>query len=78
MRERQLRRLILNRFDDFRMLMPDVRVHQLGREIEITLPVRIPEVHAFGFGHGDGIHLSLHGPGEEGVLLVEINDLLGR
>jgi hypothetical protein len=56
--------------------MPNVRVHQLGRKINVTLSVCIPEVDAFRFFNRNGIDLSLHRPGKEGVFLAEIDDFL--
>ena len=40
-------RLVLDRLDDLRVLVADVDVHELAREVEVLLAIEIPEVTTF-------------------------------
>jgi len=44
----------------------------------LPLPVGVPEVDPLGAVHDDRVDLGLGGPGEEGVLAVQAEDLVGR
>ena len=57
------------------MLVADVDVDELGGEVEIPLPVVVPEVPSFGAGDRDRVDLILHRPGVEDVLLRVRDDL---
>ncbi len=68
-------RLLLDRGDDLRVLMSDVDVHELRREVEIALPVVIPEVAPLRPGNRDRVDRVLHRPGVEDELLRVGDDL---
>ncbi len=68
-------RLLLDRRDDLRVLVADVDVDELRREIEITRALVVPEVPAFGPGHRDRVDRVLRGPRVEDVLLRVLDDL---
>src|SRR5258707_1023627 len=61
--------LILDRLDDLRVLVPDVEVDELRREVEVALPVVVPEVAALGAGDSDRVDRALDRPGVENVFL---------
>jgi hypothetical protein len=67
--------LLLDRRDDLRMLVPDVGVDELRREVEIALAVVVPEVAALGARDRDRVDRVLHRPRVEDVLLRIGNDL---
>ena len=61
--------LLLDRRDDLRVLVTDVDVDELGREVEVALPVVVPEVPALGTRDRDRVDRVLGGPRVEDVLL---------
>ncbi len=67
--------LLLDRGDDLRMLVPDVDVDELGREVEVALAIVVPEVAPLRPGDRDGIDRVLHRPGIEDELLRVLDDL---
>ena len=67
--------LILDRLDDLRVLVPDVDVDELRREVEVALAVVVPEVTALGAGDRDRVDRALHRPRVEDVLLRVGDDL---
>ena len=67
--------LVLDRLDDLRMLVPDVDVDELRGEVEVPLPVVVPEVTALRAGDRDRVDLVLHRPRVEDVLLRVRDDL---
>ena len=66
----QLARLLLNRCDKLGVLMADVHVDQLAREVEIALAVLVPEPTAFGPGDNDWIERALRRPTVEHVTAI--------
>jgi hypothetical protein len=70
--------LLLDRRDDLRMLVPDVEVDELGGEVEVALPVVVPEVAALTAGHRDRADLALDRPRVEQVFLLEAADVIAR
>ena len=73
---RQLRGLVLDRLDDLRMLVADVHVDELRREVEELIAVVIPEVAALGGGNDHRVQGALGTPGVEDVRAVEVVDAL--
>ena len=71
----QLVGLILDRLDDLRVLVADVDVDELRREVEVALAVVVPEMPALGTGNGDRVDRVLHRPRVENVLLRVGDDL---
>ena len=71
----ELAGLRLDRRDELGMLMADVDVDQLRREVEVALAVEVPDVAALGAGDRHGVDLVLHRPGVEDVLLRVLDDL---
>ena len=60
-------RLLLDRRHQSGVLEADVEVDQLGGEVEVPVPVVVPEVRAQATGEGQGIDLVLRRPGVEDV-----------
>src|SRR5205809_2145567 len=56
----------------------DVHAHQLAVEVDVALAVGVPEIDPLRAIDDDRIDLRLGGPGEEGVLAIEAQDLVGR
>jgi hypothetical protein len=54
--------LFLDRRDQLRMLVPDVQVHQLGREVEVAPALVVPEPRTLAAGYGQRIDQALSGP----------------
>jgi len=75
--ERQLVSLFGDGVRDSLVAMADVDAHQLAVEVEVGLPVGVPEVDPFGPIDDDRVDLRLGRPGEEGVLPIEAQDLVG-
>ena len=73
---RQLVRLLLDRGDDLRVLVPDRDVDELRGEVEVAVPFVVPEPAALGAGDRQRADLVLHRPGVQDVLLVELADPL--
>ena len=73
---RQLVGLLLDRGDDLRVLVPDRDVDELRGEVEVAVPVVVPEPAALGARDRQRVDLVLHRPGVEDVLLVELPDPL--
>ena len=71
----ELVRLLLDRRDDLRMLVTDVDVDELRREIEVALAVVVPEVAALGSRDRDRVDRVLHRPRVEDVVLRVRDDL---
>ena len=67
--------LLLDRRDDLRVLVPDVDVDELRREVEVALAVVVPEVAALGAGDRDRVDRVLRRPRVEDVLLRVLDDL---
>ncbi len=67
--------LVLDRLDDLRVLVADVDVDELRGEVQVALPVVIPEMTALGTGDRDRVDLALHRPRVEDVLLRVRDDL---
>ena len=72
---RQLVGLLLDRRDDLRMLVADVDVDELRGEVEVALPVVVPERAAFRPGDRDRVDRVLHRPGVEDELLCVGDDV---
>ena len=71
----ELVRLLLDRRDDLRVLVPDVEIHELRGEVEVALAVVVPEVAPFRAGNRDRVDRVLHRPGVEDELLRVRDDL---
>jgi hypothetical protein len=71
----QLRGLILDGLDHPRIGVADVDAHQLRVEVDVALALRGPEIDALGPRNGNGIHVRLRRPFEEGVALGERHHL---
>ena len=67
--------LVLDRLDDLRVLVADVDVDELRGEVQIALPLVIPEMTALRSGDRDRVDLALHRPRVEDVLLRVLDDL---
>src|SRR5262249_39003757 len=65
----ELVRLLLDRRDEPRVLVADRDVDELGREVEVPVPVVVPEVATLGARDRDRIECILHRPGVEDVAL---------
>ena len=61
--------------DHLRVLVADVDVDELGREVEVALAVVVPEVAALCAGDRDRVDRALHRPRVEDVLLGVGDDL---
>ena len=73
---RERRSLVLDRLDDLRMLVADVHIDELRREVEELIAVVIPEVAALGGGNDHRVQGALGTPGVEDVRAVEVVDAL--
>ena len=62
--------LLLDRGHEPRVLVPDVQADRLGAEVEIPLPVVVPETTALAARHRDRVELRLDRPGMEDVSAV--------
>ena len=72
----QLVGLLLDRGDDLRVLVADRDVDELGGEVEVPLPLVIPEVAALGPGDGERVDRVLDAPRVEDVVLRLLLDAL--
>ena len=68
--------VLLDRGDELGVLVADVDVDQLGGEVEVLLPLVVPEVRAAGVCDGQRVDLGLRGPGVENVRPVVAAHLL--
>ena len=68
----QLGGLGLDGGDDFRVLVADVGVHQLGGEVQQPVAVAVPHIGTRRRGDRHRVDLGLRGPGVEDVLAVEL------
>jgi hypothetical protein len=73
----QTGRLLLNRGDQLGVLMTDVDVHQLAREVEVSLAVLVPEPAALGAGDDDRADHPLGRPRVEHVGAIVGESLRG-
>jgi hypothetical protein len=67
---------VKNRGDDPRMLVAQRHVDELRSEVEVALPVVVPEVASLAPGHRDRSDRVLHRPRVEDVALRVFDDLL--
>ena len=70
-------RLLLDRGDHLRVLVPERDVDELGREVEVALAVEVPEVAALGACNRDRVDRGAHRPGVEDVARVVALDAVG-
>ena len=70
-------RLLLDRRDHLRMLVPDRDVDELRREVEVAVAVEVPEVPPLGAGNRDRVDRRAHRPRVEHVALVVGLDAIG-
>src|SRR6201991_1525957 len=63
-------------FGDAGMTMTDIDVHETGREVKISFPIVVVEIHAFATLDGDGVQSFLLAPGKEGIVEIVLDDLL--
>ena len=68
--------LVLDRLDDTRMLVADRDVDELRGEVEVALPVVVPEVAALGSGDRERRERRLHGPRVDQVRAVVRDDAI--
>src|SRR5262249_1837210 len=71
----ELLRLLLDRRDELRVLVPDRDVDELRREIEVALAVEVPEVAALTACHRDRVERVLHRPRVQDVALRVLDHL---
>ncbi len=69
--------LVLDRLNDARMLVADGDVYELRREVEVALPVVVPEVPPLRARDGERLQRGLHGPRVDEVVAVIREDPLG-
>jgi hypothetical protein len=67
---RQPARLLLDRRDEIGVLVAEVEVHQLAREVEERVPLVVPEARALAAGDGVRVDERLRAPGVEDVAAV--------
>ncbi len=72
---RELVGLVLDRLDDLRVRVADRDVHELRGEVEVAVPVVVPEVAALGALDRDRVDRVLDAPRVEDVLLRVLDDL---
>ena len=70
--------LLGDRLGHATVAVPDVHAHQLAVEVDVALAVGVPEIDPLCPIDDDRVDLRLGGPGEEGVLAIEAQDLVGR
>src|SRR5262249_24272374 len=73
--ERELARLPADRLDDGRVLLPEVRAHELRREIQVALAGLVPEVDALGVRDVERLPALLEAPGAVGVAGGQLRDV---
>src|SRR5262249_17492300 len=69
-------RLLADGIDDALIAMANVHRHQLAVEVDKPLPVRRPEVNAFGLHNGNRVYLRLRRPFVQRMFLTQIDNCL--